>query len=299
MGSRHAQSLIKTSKSDIIVVELSYNNYVDSCSRIGVQTDFFDYHKSLDSVSKKVDFAIVATNSHGRYGIVLNLLSMGIQKLLLEKVVFQSVSEYEIVLDKVAFHNANVFCNFKSRYYPNYIKLKSETTGKKINMVVSGGRFGLACNSLHYIDLATYITNKHFRIIKSNISKDKKGSPRGNLYKEIIGAIYLQSDFEDNLVIISDESKIYGNEIFFDFDSTLLIFNEHTGKEIRFINDQLDFHEFQILNTSDLISTIFENIFQGVCLLPSLAEAYYYHKDLFECINPLFGLSKDDLCLIT
>ena len=101
IGFRHFQSILKLSKNmEIILYDKEINNYQIFLKefnkkniiqkKIKVKTI-----KSLNKINKKINFAIISTNSYERPKLIKSLLSVKVpQFLLLEKFLFQEKRNY-------------------------------------------------------------------------------------------------------------------------------------------------------------------------------------------------------------
>ena len=102
MGCRHAQSLL-TSNDDysIYVIEPSDEAFETGLSTIGASKKDFTRHLKFEELNAPIDLAISATCSKPRYSILLDLIEYGIKYFLLEKVVFQSLKQFDIIIEKL------------------------------------------------------------------------------------------------------------------------------------------------------------------------------------------------------
>lgn len=117
--------------------------------------------ENLDCVSSTfLDLVIVATTAKGRAEILINILdNLIFSKILLEKPVEQSVEK----LDLIVKNNSAGMCyvNLARRCSLLYFQLKNILeTETVVKIVVTGKNFGIACNGLHFIDLAQYLTGQ-------------------------------------------------------------------------------------------------------------------------------------------
>jgi len=153
MGCRHAQSLLgNKDKYEIHVVEPSAEAIQVNSGRIGAEKGDIAFYDSIDDAPGNVDVAIVASSSNPRYGIVKNLLNKGVKLFLLEKIVFQSIEQFDEIISIAENKGAKLYCNFVNRFFSVYndIRTRIGSSNTLVNMTVYGGDFGLGCNaSLH------------------------------------------------------------------------------------------------------------------------------------------------------
>ena len=107
IGSRHLQALVKLPFStEISIVEPN-----KSAQRIGVERlnqikinkkkqNIF-WYSSINELKNKFDVVIIATTAKDRVKMINRLLKMGNTRFLIEKIVCQSLSEYNILLKNI------------------------------------------------------------------------------------------------------------------------------------------------------------------------------------------------------
>lgn len=302
MGCRHAQSLLKRKDEDkIIVIEPNKETVKSNKIRIGDLENRLIFIDTIEDLKLKIDFAIIATSSNPRFDIVLKLLSFGVKKFLIEKVVFQSEKQFKKVIQKLHEFKAEAYCNFVNRYFSNYQLIKSELSkDKPFKMIVSGGEFGLGCSSLHYMDLFEYMCNDYCKMVSSSLNLSNSKNSRGETYKEVNGLLLLKSSKGDKLLINSDIKKTGGVEITIIQDSKIHILNEESLNHLQILDDIiLKKEDFIIKNTSELTNNLVNEIFENRTVLPTVKETMNSHLQIFKVFNEVFGLSKSELCPIT
>lgn len=300
MGCRHTQSMLNSFPvASFWVLEPSEEIFETNCGRIGTMPERLHRFTSLNELTENIDFAVVATSAFPRFEIVKSLLEKGVKKLLVEKVVFQSETQFKEIEALAQQQGAHIYCNFVNRYFPNYQSIKSRMTDSPVTMIVLGGDFGLGCNALHYIDLFEYLTGNSSRLVSSHMVENEKGNHRGNIYREVLGQLMWETARGDRLVVLADEQRQGGNEIVIEQDGKTDLLNEETLKHYHYSPGQVNSSEFSLLYTSSLTGIILKDILEGKCILPLVEEARSCHVQFFHAINPIFGLLENDLCPIT
>ena len=301
MGCRHTQSIISSyPNAKICVLEPSKDNFEKNCKRINIRSTNIERYSEIELLNGHFDFCVVATSAEPRFKIVKLLIEYGIKNLLLEKVVFQSQEQFDYIKKLNIKENVNIYCNFVSRYFPNYIEIKKEISKKPFKMIVSGGDFGLACNSLHYLDIFQYLRKDTSRIVSHNLQENLSGNIRGENYKELHGALYLTNSFGDSLSIISDLEKEKGQlEITILNGDDIHILNENSLNHTIISNTAIIKKQFKILRTSELTGVIIKDFYNKNILLPKVSETSNNHIQIFKIFNKIFNLSEFDNCPIT
>lgn len=301
MGCRHAQAFLHDNSYKVYVIEPNDNVFNTNVLRIGGTKENIN-RTSFSEIPKYIfDFAVIATSAEVRLSLFKEVLNIGIKKILLEKVVFQSAEQFDIAFKLIQQHNASVYCNFLNRYSQSYIKIKKSIKGK-MNFTVTGGHFGFACNALHYIDLFKYLIGTDINLIKSNLVKSESPNIRGDKYVEVFGQQIWESINGDRLIISSDSENNSGkgSENHIIYDDNIHILNENTLNQLNIeFYDKLEVEKFDMPMASKLTATIYQDIKTGDVALPDLMETMKYHVQFFESINNCLGLSKNELCPIT
>lgn len=303
MGCRHAQSFLPEKENKIFIIEPNDEIFVNNRLRIGAELEDLKRIDFNELNKIKFDFAVIATSAEIRFRLFKLVLEAGIKTVLLEKVVFQSLSQFELALKLTEKYQATVHCNFINRYSHSYIEIKkSITDGEKVNFIVTGGDFGFACNALHYIDLFKYLTKSEVYLETSNLIKSENPNIRGAKYVEVYGQQIWKTKNGDQLLISSDKENNSGkgSENHILIGNSIHIINENTLNQLD-INDKgkIGVHKFDMPMASQLTKIIQKQFENGTILLPTIQETKNYHVQFFESINVSLGLSKSDLCPIT
>ena len=131
MGCRHAQSLLNSEEDyTLYIIEPSDQSFEAGLSIIGASKDNFIRFHTLKELNVDIDFAISATCSKPRYSIMKDLIEYGIKYLLVEKVAFQSLAQFDSIIEILEANDAVAYCNTPNRYYKNFIELKSTINNK-------------------------------------------------------------------------------------------------------------------------------------------------------------------------
>ena len=198
IGSRHLQAMVNlesaakvqlvdpSEESLRIAKERFFQVYQEHSKRIELKC-----HSSIDDLCGPIDLAIVATCSDVRAGVVKELTrKKEVKNLVLEKVLFQTVAEYFETDDLLRKKDIPTWVNCWMREKDFYKKLKTQLNlDEKIQMGVEGSLWGMGCNSIHFIDLFSYITErKDFNFVECHLDKKSVESKRLG-FKEFSGKL--------------------------------------------------------------------------------------------------------------
>ncbi len=192
LGSRHLQGLASLDiKCRYFVVDPSPGSLDMARHRVS-ETKFseanerIEYLTSLDGLPDIIDYAVIATTADVRLNALQCLLSgRRVRNILLEKVLFQRVSDYSAASDLISSAKANAWVNCPRRIFPVYQRVKEFFEGQELlHFQVHGGNWGLGCNSIHFLDLAAFLTGAFPRDL-STAAMDLKliDSKRKNFYE--------------------------------------------------------------------------------------------------------------------
>ena len=312
LGSRHLQGLAKCklpisievvekSNSAINTAKERFEEIKNTFSKIDIK--FFN---DLSHLSNNIDLAIVATNSNVRFQITKKLiLTKKVKNLILEKVLFQDPKNY-VEFDKlIKIHKINCWVNHSRRMFPFYSLLKKRLLNcKNISFNYFGGNWGLACNSLHLIDICIFLTNHtDFRLDLSFVEKQILNSKRDGFIEfngtlngilgnhffsfsslDFTSKCYFTIDTKDEKIIIDEESN------------HCEIINKSTNEKT-IIDKKIVYFQSELSNL--FCESILKN--KG-CPLPTYSESMKSHqifiKDFINIISQITN-KKTKVCPIT
>ncbi len=104
----------------------------------------------VDDLDATPDLAIVATASRERPQAVRAVLARGARALILEKVLFTRLADYDEIDALLA--GVTAWVNCPRRAYPRAARLAELVDGTPFSYRVEGQGWGLACNLVHHLD---------------------------------------------------------------------------------------------------------------------------------------------------
>lgn len=164
LGKRHLQGLAAASVSSEIIIydpnSEAVNSAVDAFNEVKQEHVKLIVVDSLDKLPSIIDLMIVATNSRERLEVLSSALkysSVGI--LIMEKFLFPTLIEYEQANELIKKSGSLAFVNCPLRMWPLFQQIKAKLkNSKQYSIDVCGNGWGLGCNSIHYLDLFSFIT---------------------------------------------------------------------------------------------------------------------------------------------
>jgi predicted dehydrogenase len=156
-GARHVQGLARIDRPlHVDVVDPSEAARTRAMSLLaeagGLRHGTCVMHADLSALREAPDLAIVATAARERPRAVRDAVSVGARRMILEKVLFTRLADFDDASDLFQRRGLQVWVNCTRRAYPRAIELKQLVAGKPVAYTVSGAGWGLASNVIHHLD---------------------------------------------------------------------------------------------------------------------------------------------------
>ena len=289
IGSRYLQSFNlsefeldlklydKSNKSLKKSLDIFKNNVVGENHKI---SDYI-YNKNIE-LPETFDLVIISTSSFERLEVIKNIYTRSnINHLILEKILFPRLEDYDTA--KKILSNNKVHVNCANRAMESYRALKDFIDlSKPIKFIVSGSNWGLACNSIHYLDFFKWISNSNkLKLVSNKLKKTLYPSKRDN-YNEFYGEFSAIDELNNQIWISCNKSfnehnqkrnyKIINGEtsIFIDPDRNIC----------KIMKNKRHFHSYEFIEekVSDYFSIISNKIFNNIEIdLPTYTESSETH----------------------
>ena len=299
IGSRHLQGIVK-SKYNINIYVYDINAQALKLAKKDLKK--IKLSNSIKSIKfiKKLDIyedfflIIIATSAKNRMAQLKEICNRFVFKyLIIEKIAFQNVNEFDKSILLLKNKKIITWVNCPNRLYNSYIKLKKEIIKEKnISMEVTGGKWGLLSNYIHYLDLFDFLINKdlNFESIHTSLSKPFNSKRKG--YKEMSGEISFYTKNNDFLLVKEDKDSFAPLSIIITTSKIKIIIFENFNKAIIFRQkDKTKFmvEDFEIEFQSNLTKKLVDNLIQKKqCNLTTLKLSYFMHKFIYKIIKKSF-----------
>jgi predicted dehydrogenase len=207
LGSRHLQGVLRSNHAfSVFVVEPNIHSVETAKTRAEeiAHQHPIAWLSNIEELPKTIDLCIIATSAGVRAMLTEKLLQHGtVGHLILEKVLFTQLAQYERINQLLEAKNTPCTVNHPRRMYEAYQfireQLKSHTG--TTNMRVYGHNWGLACNGLHFLDMFYFITgNAPKHISTAQIDPNYFESKRDG-YIEFNGTFEASSEQRDQCII--------------------------------------------------------------------------------------------------
>lgn len=296
MGCRHAQSLLSLNSFDnIFIIEPNEQTYTSNCKLIGAENNTtIQRIFELESIDKALEIVVIATLADVRFKYFYDVIKLKPKFLLLEKVIFQSNTDFVKAKEIIAQGKTKVYGNLPNRYFRNYTILKSKKQQIQ-SMRVTGPDFGLLCNAIHYIDLFQFLTGSLEIIAENSFGFTPLKNKRGDQFLESEGTLRFKTQDDIFLEIISD-SRVYKDVVVeIDTNKGVYRFNETSLRGSKLNNTGSEEIKLDLIYSSILTAQVYLDMENGCCTMPTLNELSSTHAVLFDAIKLLTGKSGDFL----
>ncbi len=287
LGSRHLQGLLKITLPTFIEVLDTNTASLDRCklraSEVLHSTNILgiSYHNDQSSISKEIDICIVATTSNVRLDVIRSIVGCtNIKYFILEKILFQNEADFEIASRIFKENNIKAWINCPRRTFKLYNNIKNLiNAGDKITMSVLGGDWGLACNSIHFIDLFSYFTRTvDFEYRLSGITQITN-SKRAGFY-EFGGTIFIRNSNMSELILHSRLNNKSETQIQIITDKNTWFIDE-SNEEVKTYNEnngwKSNMQSFKMPFQSNLTNIYCEEILNNN---NSILPEYFYYEEM-------------------
>lgn len=268
-----------------------------------------EWYKDIAEMNGQSDLTIVATKSVGRVNILTELAKMGHTRLLIEKMVCQSVEEYDDLLETFENLKIKAWVNCTRPYFPVYEKaIELMRNDGDLIFNAMAGNHGLGCNAIHLLNLFLTIIGDHqdFHLDGRSLFPALLPNKRGKQFVEFAGSIIAETGNQSFATISfhhNNNSPLLVNAM---SKNWRLFVDEGNGKVLLAAkkNDwQWKELEFKMRYSSELTTEIANSIMEDKkCKLPDIRDCYYIHKELFKIFNErIKSISEEDgvVCPIT
>ena len=296
LGSRYLQGLSGIERQlNITVVDPSSAALDVAKQRLAdvspSTTHELHFTTSLDEVPKELDLALVVTPAHSRPDVVSAISSRHqVKAWILEKLLAQSSQDVSHI-EKFLGGQSHVWVNTPRRLMHWHQAIKQRLLARRpaaFRARVSGGNWGLACNSIHFIDLVSWWAGSSVDIVDDGGLKDWQPSRRAG-FQEVFGSL---------VVFFGDGSSL---ELCCNHSNDQLLIEIETPEGIWWIEEAHGIAvgpygqeiSGQLSLQSALTTSLVERILTaGCCELPSLTESAAQHRPLLDVLLKHWNFSQ-------
>ena len=293
IGSRHLQALKKIRiPLEITVVDPSAQSLniaketYDSVPA-GRFSHKVDYLTKIPKKSESVDLAIIATCSDVRAKIITELLgSAKVKYLVLEKILFNRKKDYDSIDKLLSRKKVKAWINVPLRMMRPYRNIQKYFKNKRVSYVVTGSKFGLVTNAIHYFDHVAFITGSTDYDVNTSGLELRPVEAKRKGFLELNGTLMAKLKNGSNVSITCYPQGNAPVVVEIHGDSARYIGKESEGMAwLARSNNNWRWEELEapIPPQSQLTTTLTESILkQGKCHLTSYKESKKIHLQMLE-----------------
>lgn len=311
VGSRHLQAIAKLPYPiDVKIVEPDLSAQELGRKRleeidVNKETHKFSWYKTIDSLREGSDLTIVATTSVGRADLIINLLELGHNRFLIEKMVCQSKKEYNNILSEISKHKAKGWVNTNPRCFSSYQILKDYfIDSEMIHFSVTASNVSsLGTNTIHYMDLFSYFSNDYDIKMNGELLLNKMfPNKRGEQLVEFAGTVMGSTKNRSTISLtFLPAVKLPTIVNIVGIDKHVMI-DETNQKCYDLVNIDNKF-DFVYEHASTITTKISNDILEkDSCCLTTLEDSQILHQEIFEMFNSHIKKitnKEPELCPIT
>jgi predicted dehydrogenase len=265
---------------------------------------------SINLLPSQLSAAIVATNAAIRKQVIKDLLEHSqVPYLVIEKFLFNQIEDFDEVENLLKTKKVKAWVNCPRRMYPGYHSLANHLK-PPVRIQVSGSSWGLACNSIHWLDLLNFLQpGLQYFITGGELSEPHPSKRAG--YLEFFGSLEIKDEWGNLLELVCEK----GETIFVDIvisgnkDGQYQRFHISEQQQLILPEEKTEEHEtepeaFIVYNQSQLSGRLMEQIIStGDCDLTTYKQSTSLHKLLLKFFlknyNKTINAVENKLCPIT
>lgn len=305
LGTRHMQALALLKEEAIVwivdtsaaALELAAKRWQEAGSPGHITVKMTD---SISNLPAELSIVVIATSAGTRRLVIEALLKQcKVTYLVIEKFLFNSQADFDAVQNLLEQHQTKAWVNCPRRMYPGYQKLK-KSLQVPIEINVKGISWGLACNSIHWLDLMHYLNPAKQYTVKGELGAVIESKRPG--YIEFNGSLLIRDEYHNTLHLFCEEGINVAMEVELKEENGKLIRIEEGKQAIHFETGKQDV--FPVWRQSEMTNKVVEQLMTtGECELTPYNESSVLHQALFTFFlrhyNQLKNTPDNKLCPIT
>lgn len=199
IGLRHLQALKKIKKNLIIFL---YDKDLEKINKLKNKNIFV-----LKNLKQNLifDLVIISTNSEERFRVFTELVNSNqVKKIIFEKFIYFKNYQFTRTLEILKQKKIKAWVNCLRREIDIFKKIKSQIEGQ-FKLLYCSNNWGLACNSIHFLDLFVYLSKvKKIDNFSNKLNRNLYNSKRKG-YNELKGK--LEFNIGKSILILEDNAK--------------------------------------------------------------------------------------------
>jgi len=304
IGFRHLQALTSgTEPATVTVVEPNVaaheriNDHIAQTA--GASSKDVTLVTEIPASPQVFDLVVVATTTDTRRPVVDTLLDRHqVRALILEKVLFPRVADLDEIGQRLEDLGVASFVNCGRRTFPGYVELRDQLANRAVRSIaVHGNQFGLASNTVHFLDIAEFLTGAAITSVSAaglqpgHVPSKRAGSV------EVFGTLAAELSDGSHLSIECLDKDPVAVGVDVDADGLAVTIDE-VGRTVTAGGETRPFALQAVSETTWIYDDALRT---GSCSLTPYADSARQHRAYFSALRPHLGLSNetDDPCPIS
>ena len=286
LGSRHLQGVVRNPLVSEVWVIDEWENSLSLARDRSAEIDhnkMVHFSTTASDLPDELDFCIISGTANVRLKhLKMALESANIKRLLLEKILFSSPNDYEEAGQlRDRFPTMNVWVNHPRRMYGFYSAAKEVMRGfseRVFSVQVAGANWGLACNTLHFIDIWSYLRGATaISVDFSNSTNVVVPSKRAG-FIEVFGSVSVLFSNGDHMNLKSDDADFTGMNFSFSDASGAFSISEMESLKLVDLSSNVVLTEGRFQYQSELTDVLISEIInRGSTELTTWEQAFDLH----------------------
>ena len=313
IGSRHLQGLSRLNERAVIYlvdnvaksIEIAKERFYEVVSKDKIDQIELKV-RNITEIEDDIDVAIIATSSSNRAQLTKEfVLHNKVKYIVFEKFLFQKKSDYSEIQSLLKENNINAWVNQWMSSSRPFQDMLHWFDGNLEKVVVDGNNWGMACNSVHFVDFFDFSTNrKGVHVVDCSIDDKVVKSKRPGYY-ELTGKM----DFVSDNIKLNISCKKISDEVYIN----ILIKGGTKKIEAKLSlgvlkvsyyseSDKAASKNYKLPMQSELTGGLVKQIItHSSCGLPTYQQSMAHHLLLFKCFEKTFKAMPEDVagCPIT
>lgn len=309
LGLRHFQAVLNCEQDMNIYIVDTVNESLEKASAMLEEKHKHSVHKlnNVGELPNELEVVIIATSSNVRAKLTKELLSgdRTVKYLVLEKVLFQTEKDYIEIGELLKEKGVKTWVNCPRRMYDGYKILKQKLENDNVNnVVITGGNWGLGCNSIHMIDMISYLVGELDSIyIRTDMLDPEIIPSKREGFIEFTGTLCGNINNETTFAITSNTDTNEPIRIYISCEKNNILIKENKNCVDIISRDNFEQIELGLKFQSQLSNIVVEQLINtGECDLPTFETSSKLHLAIingFLTYMQKQGEARDGVCKIT
>lgn len=308
LGRRHLQGLLKAQMPMQIHVVDPVEASRQAVDALLSTTELLPQHSvsahaGVETLPDRLDLVVMATTAGQRLSALQQLLAhSAVRHLVLEKFLFNDSADYGTAAELLTQRGVPTWVNTPRRHFDLYKELRQQTRDDTLlQFVVDGGDWGLCCNSVHFMDLAQFLTGAtELRGLSTRVDAEVLPSKREG-YVELTGEVQAEVGTAQ-VTVRSIRGSTKPVTVTLHYRHRTVFIQEAAGQMAQVRGGQLETSSFRLPYQSEMTGTIAEQLLNaGQCDLTRFDESVAAHLPLLRAFAAHAGSLDGDraTCAIT